>query len=206
MRGYFGPDLQIFAPSSFDAIFSVSVLEHLSLLTLPQSVFGPSNHSSSPWARRFIASISCWRASPGITTSPMPGTSSGIRPGRRIGFWNPGFRESVGTAERRTPKHSSSPPQGHHHWRGGRLYDEFPFRTKSFRLKRSRFCPNALNLRSASTDSTQPVALRVFGRARLCRAAKAAHRTRSTSPCELDSLGRILISATTRQGLDLPSL
>lgn len=126
VRQYFGPHLRIFSPGSFDAIFSVSVLEHLSV----------------------EAAAECFRA---IGDFLLPGGASihcfdfvlhGI--GQEHDLANArhllsqqaqlGNRPSGADFDALLERVKADvdtfflSPQGHHHWRGGLSYEKYPFR------------------------------------------------------------------------------
>jgi SAM-dependent methyltransferase len=126
LREYFRPGIPEFATQSFDCIFSVSVLEHIpadSLSVCFDAVIallkpggasihcfdfilqGPGELDNLPMAERILAEQAR------VTGDPSP--------------------ESLSTVLSRMNTDVETfylSPQGHHHWRGGRAYDEFPFR------------------------------------------------------------------------------
>jgi SAM-dependent methyltransferase len=126
LREYFRPGIAHFAPHSFDCIFSVSVLEHVpteSLSLCFDAVMdllkpggasihcfdfilqGPGELDNRPMAERILAEQAR------VTGAPAPESLSAV-----LGRMN---------ADVETFYLS---PQGHHHWRSRRAYDEFPFR------------------------------------------------------------------------------
>jgi 2-polyprenyl-3-methyl-5-hydroxy-6-metoxy-1,4-benzoquinol methylase len=126
VREYFRPGLSQFAPHSFDCIFSVSVLEHIPAESLARcfdaiaeflAPGGSSIHcfdfilqgkgalDKRPRAERILAEQAR------LTGKPAPVTLPSLMD--RLGADVETFYLS---------------PQGHHHWRSGRSYEEFPFR------------------------------------------------------------------------------
>src|SRR4051812_1662054 len=126
VREYFRPGLPGLTPHSFDAIFSISVLEHIPAESLP-SCFDAISEFLSPTGR----SIHCFdfilqgqgenydlvhaqrilaeqnRLSQQPDTTSFEELLSGLRSDVETFFLG---------------------PQGHHNWRGGRSYPDFPFR------------------------------------------------------------------------------
>jgi SAM-dependent methyltransferase len=124
-REYFRPGMAGLAPASFDAIFSVSVLEHLPPPALA-SCFDAIAEFLSP--RGF--SIHCFdfilqgagdahdlAQAQNILTKQQ---GLGGQPAEPLAELVERLRNDVETF--------FLSPQGHHHWRGGQPYPEFPFR------------------------------------------------------------------------------
>ncbi|MEY2496872.1 MAG: hypothetical protein QOD12_428 [Verrucomicrobiota bacterium] len=111
---------------SFDAISSISVLEHLPLESVP-----PCFHAMEEFLRAGGASLHCFdfilQGHGELDDRPMA-TSILAEQGRLAGAPAP---ESLDTLLERLKAHVETfylSPQGHHNWRGGRPHDEFPFR------------------------------------------------------------------------------
>lgn len=123
---YFRPALPGLAEQSFDAIFSISVLEHISVDSLSAcfdtiakflSPTGASIHCFDfilqgqgeiydlAHAQRILAQQA--RITTGAETTPFEELLQRVRSDVETFFLS---------------------PQGHHHWRGGRAYSDFPFR------------------------------------------------------------------------------
>ena len=126
VREYFRPRMPALAPSSFDAIFSVSVLEHLNAESLTSCFAaiaeflrpgGASVHcfdfilQGAGDAHNLVSAQGILAAQANLTGEPLTGDFQL-------------FLEKI-KADLETFYLS---PQGHHNWRGGRPYDEFPFR------------------------------------------------------------------------------
>ena len=126
VRGYFEPDVPGFAPASFDAIFSVSVLEHLRVEAM-QKCFQAIGQFLAPGG----ASIHCFDfVLQGVGQEYDLTTARDIlnhqaqlenRPAET------GFDDLLEQLKVNVEVFFLS-PQGHHHWRGGLPYDQFPFR------------------------------------------------------------------------------
>ena len=126
VREYFRPGMSGLTPGSFDAIFSISVLEHLPPNTLT-SCFGAIGEFLSPQG----VSIHCFDF-----ILQGAGDAHDLVNSQRI----------LSEHQRITAQPAAEPfenlverlktdvetfflsPQGHHHWRGGQLYEAFPFR------------------------------------------------------------------------------
>ena len=127
VRGYFEPQMQTFPPSSFDAILSVSVLEHLPI-EAAANCFRAIAEFLAPGG----ASVHCFDfVLQGVAQEYDLTTARHILE-QQAQLEN---RPSSDTAleeliERLTNDLETFylSPQGHHHWRGGRPYDDFPFR------------------------------------------------------------------------------
>lgn len=126
VREYFRPGITAFPPGSFDAIFSVSVLEHV-----PPDLLMGSFNAIAQFLSPNGASIHCFDfILQGV------GEAHDLANAQRI----------LGEQQRLAGQPEGEPfpallerlccdvetfflsPQGHHHWRGGRPYAEFPFR------------------------------------------------------------------------------
>jgi SAM-dependent methyltransferase len=126
VREYFRPGMTAFPRGSFDAIFSVSVLEHIPPDALPGSFeaiaqfLSPAGASIHCFdfilqgvgeahdlanAQRILAEQHCLAGQP--AAEPFQALVDRLRSDVETFFLS---------------------PQGHHHWRGGRAYAEFPFR------------------------------------------------------------------------------
>jgi len=138
VRGYFEPRMPIFAPRSFDAIFSVSVLEHLPL-EAATSAFRAIAEFLAPGG----ASLHCFDfILQGIGHEHDLTNARHIlaqqaqlenRPDESV------FDETLERLKGDLETFYLS-PQGHHHWRGGLPYEEFPFR-KVVSLQTIAFLP-----------------------------------------------------------------
>jgi SAM-dependent methyltransferase len=126
VRGYLEPQMQAFAPGTFDAIFSVSVLEHLPM-EAAEKCFRAIGEFLAPGG----ASIHCFEfVLQGIAQEYDLTSARHIlaqqaqlenRPGET------GFAELLERLKADLETFYLS-PQGHHHWRGGLPYEKFRFR------------------------------------------------------------------------------
>jgi hypothetical protein len=140
VRSYLEPGMTALAPASFDAIFSVSVLEHLPV-EKAKEVFGAIKEFLAPGG----ASIHCFDfVLQGISQEyyitiarNLLAQQAGLED-RAADFDLDGLLERL-KADLETFYLS---PQGHHHWRGGLPYEHFPFR-KVVSLQSIAFRPNA---------------------------------------------------------------
>lgn len=126
LRDYLRPGLPGLVPHSFDAIFSISVLEHV-----PPDQLCPCFEAISEFLAPAGASIHCF-------DFILQGTGAAH---------DRGHAENILAEQAKLAGTAAEPPfaqlveqlctdvetfflspQGHHHWRGGRPYDEFPFR------------------------------------------------------------------------------
>ena len=126
VREYFRPGLPGLAPRSFDAVFSISVLEHISPDSLPAcfdaiaEFLAPGGLSAHCFdfilqghgdahdlvnAQRILAEQK--RVTGATDDLPFDGLLQQLRADVETFFLS---------------------PQGHHHWRGGQAYPAFPFR------------------------------------------------------------------------------
>lgn len=126
VREYFRPGMSGLATGSFDAIFSISVLEHLPPNTLT-SCFGAIAEFLSPQG----VSIHCFDF-----ILQGPGKEHDLANAQRILTEHQKITGEAGTEpfgnliERLKTDVETFflSPQGHHHWRGGQAYADFPFR------------------------------------------------------------------------------
>jgi hypothetical protein len=126
VRGYFEPRMPAFAPGSFDAIFSVSVLEHLSLEAATNAFRAIAEFLASGGA-----SIHCFDfILQGIGHEHDLTNARHLlaqqaqlenRPDETV------FDELLSRLKGDVETFYLS-PQGHHHWRCGLTYEKFPFR------------------------------------------------------------------------------
>lgn len=126
LRGYFQPEMTDFDPASFDAIFSISVLEHISESALPNCF-----DAIARFLRPGGASIHCFDfILQGVGEEHAMGNARKIlAEQQRICGQNnlPSFDTLLEQLRTDTETFFLS-PQGHHHWRGGQTYENFPFR------------------------------------------------------------------------------
>ena len=126
IREYFRPGLESLLPHSFDAIFSISVLEHIPAEMLP-ACFDAIAEFLVPNG----ASIHCfdfilqghgdkhdWENAQRIMAEQRRITTE---PGHQ------GFDDFIQSLRDDVETFFLS-PQGHHHWRGGCPYNDYPFR------------------------------------------------------------------------------
>jgi len=126
VREYFRPGLPGLTPQSFDAIFSISVLEHVGSDSL-LSCFDAIAEFLAPGG----ASIHCFDF-----ILQGHGDAHDFQNAQRIlaeqnrisGATNEHLFEELLQRLRDDVETFFLSPQGHHHWRGGRTYSEFPFR------------------------------------------------------------------------------
>ncbi|MFL6589860.1 MAG: class I SAM-dependent methyltransferase [Chthoniobacterales bacterium] len=126
VREYLRPGLAGLAPHAFDAIFSISVLEHVPPDVLP-SCFDAINEFLSPDG----ASIHCFDyilQGQGETYDLGHAQRILAEQDRLIGRQESGSFEELLQRLRGDVETFFLAPQGHHHWRGGREYSDFPFR------------------------------------------------------------------------------
>jgi hypothetical protein len=126
VRDYFRPDLGTLASGSFDAIFSISVLEHIPPDAL-SSCFDAIGEFLSPKG----VSIHCFDfilQGPGDTHDYVQAQQILAQQARVTGVQNDtSFNEFLHEMSNNVETFFLS-PQGHHNWRGGRAYSSFPFR------------------------------------------------------------------------------
>ena len=126
IREYFRPGLPGLAPQSFDGIFSISVLEHVAADSL-SSCFDAIAEFLAPAG----ASIHCFDF-----ILQGHGDAHDLANAQRIlaeqyritGARSDESFEDLLQRLRNDVETFFLAPQGHHHWRGGRSYSEFPFR------------------------------------------------------------------------------
>jgi hypothetical protein len=126
IREYLRPGLPGLAPGSFDAIFSVSVLEHLSAEAL-QLCFTAVKEFLKPGG----ASIHCFDyivQGAGELDNPLMAERILAEQAQLSGQPAPESLSSLLGRIQGDVETFFLSPQGHHHWRGGRSYPEFPFR------------------------------------------------------------------------------
>ena len=126
LREYFRPGLSGLVPQSFDAIFSISVLEHVASDSL-SSCFDAIAEFLAPGG----ASIHCFDfiLQGHGDTHDFENAQRIIAEQNRIsGAANEHSFDELLQRLRSDVETFFLAPQGHHHWRGGRSYSEFPFR------------------------------------------------------------------------------
>lgn len=126
IREYFRPGLPGLEPKSFDAIFSISVLEHLPPDSL-SACFDAIAQFLSPGG----ASIHCFDfilQGNGDAHDLVNAQRILAEQQRIAGALDARPFEELLQQIRRDVETFFLSPQGHHHWRGGRPYPEFPFR------------------------------------------------------------------------------
>jgi SAM-dependent methyltransferase len=126
VREYFRPGLPNLPAQSFDAIFSVSVLEHIPPDSLP-SCFDAIAEFLSPAG----ASIHCFDfilQGHGDTHDFVNAQKILAEQSRITGATDTTSFEELVQRLRSDVETFFLSPQGHHHWRGGRVYSDFPFR------------------------------------------------------------------------------
>lgn len=126
VRGYFKPNLRTFAARSFDAIFSVSVLEHLAAEG-SQQCFQAIREFLAPGG----ASIHCFDFVLQGAAQEYDLTNARNILSHQAQLENRateiGFDDLLERLKCDLETFFLS-PQGHHHWRGGLPYEKFPFR------------------------------------------------------------------------------
>jgi SAM-dependent methyltransferase len=126
VREYFGPGLPALGPQSFDAIFSISVIEHIPADSLHQC-FDAIAGFLSPGG----ASIHCFDfiLQGHGEAYDVQQAQKILAEQQRITNTSPSvsFDELLQSVRQDVETFFLS-PQGHHHWRGGQLYPAFPFR------------------------------------------------------------------------------
>jgi hypothetical protein len=125
VRGYFKPHMPVFSPASFDAIFSVSVLEHLSANSLVEC-FRAIREFLKPGG----VSLHCFDLIlEGTSHEHDLGTAQSILTQQaQLGGQPENSLQAVLGELKADVETFYLSPQGHHHWRAGRPYEEFPFR------------------------------------------------------------------------------
>lgn len=126
VREYFRPGLQNWQQHSFDAIFSISVLEHFPLDSLP-ACFDAIADFLVPNG----ASIHCFDfilQGIGDAFNLIQAEKTLAEQDRLTGGNDAASFATLLQRLRDDLETFYLPPQGHHHWRGGRAYSDFPFR------------------------------------------------------------------------------
>lgn len=128
VRDYFGDDMADFAPESFDVIFSVSVLEHIPHRPLTSFFSGVAKY-----LRPGGHSIHCFDF-----VAQGPGNEHAFENARYIleqqKRLDDDGSDPAATLREMIPQFTNDletfylSPQGHHKWRGGLPYEQFPFR------------------------------------------------------------------------------
>jgi hypothetical protein len=140
VRGYFEPHMQAFPPVSFDAVFSVSVLEHL-----PMEAAAKCFRAIGEFLAPGGASIHCFDfVLQGIAQEYDLASARNVLSHQAQLENRPAETDFDDLIERLKGDVETFflSPQGHHHWRGGLPYEKFPFRkvvslqTIAFRPKR----------------------------------------------------------------------
>ena len=126
VREYFRPEMGALAPRSFDAIFSISVLEHIPPAALKSCFEAMAEVLSPPGV-----SIHCFDfilqghgELDDLENAPRILAEQQKLAGDPA---NEPFEQLLERLRSDVETFFLS-PQGHHHWRGGRPYAEFPFR------------------------------------------------------------------------------
>jgi hypothetical protein len=126
VREYFRPGLAAVAAQSFDAIFSISVLEHIPADSLP-----PCFDAVAEFLVPGGASIHCFDfiLQGNGDTHDFQHAQRILAEQKRIGSLDddPPFEVLLRRLRADVETFFLS-PQGHHHWRGGQPYEHFPFR------------------------------------------------------------------------------
>jgi len=139
VRSYFEPNMQGFAPASFDAIFSVSVLEHLSAQAA-QKCFQAIGQFLAPGG----ASIHCFDFVLQGVAQEHDLTSARNILSHQAQLENRPAETNFDDLPQRLKDDVETfflSPQGHHHWRRGLPYEKFPFR-KVVSLQTTAFRPS----------------------------------------------------------------
>ncbi|MEY2579106.1 MAG: hypothetical protein QOI49_1930 [Verrucomicrobiota bacterium] len=126
VREYFRPGLPDWQPHSFDAIFSISVLEHLPFDSLP-ACFDAIADFLVPNG----ASIHCFDfilQGNGDAYNLIQAEKTLAEQDRLTGSNDAASFAALLERLRADLETFYLSPQGHHHWRGGRAYSDFPFR------------------------------------------------------------------------------
>jgi hypothetical protein len=126
VRGYFEPNMPTFAPSSFDAIFSVSVLEHFSHDSVANCFRGIEQYLKPGGA-----SVHCFDLVLQGSAQEHDLANAGNILQHQARLEDRVTETDLGDLLERLKADTETfflSPQGHHHWRGGLPYEEFPFR------------------------------------------------------------------------------
>jgi hypothetical protein len=126
VREYFRPGLPGIAPQSFDAIFSISVLEHI-----PAGSLAACFDAIAEFLVPGGVSIHCFDfiLQGNGDTHDLKNAQQILAEQKRIGHIDddPPFEVLLRRLRADVETFFLS-PQGHHHWRGGQAYPAFPFR------------------------------------------------------------------------------
>lgn len=126
LREYFRPGMNAFPGKSFDAIFSISVLEHF-----PIESVAPCFQAVEEFLRAGGASIHCFdfilQGRGEMDDRPMAERILAEQ-SRLAGAPAPEPLEMLLERLKGDVETFYLSPQGHHNWRGGRPYEKFPFR------------------------------------------------------------------------------
>lgn len=126
VRDYFRPETTAFGLASFDVIFSVSVLEHISREALPACF-----DAIGRFLRNGGASIHCFDfVLQGVGQEHAMDNARKILAEQQRICAQTNFASFDALLEqlRSDTETFFLSPQGHHHWRGGKTYENFPFR------------------------------------------------------------------------------
>lgn len=126
LREYFRPGIPQLSAHSFDCIFSVSVLEHL-----PADSLSGCFDAITALLRPGGVSIHCFDfilQGPGELDNRPMAERILVEQARVTGHPPPESLDSVLARMNADVETFYLSPQGHHHWRSRRPYDEFPFR------------------------------------------------------------------------------
>lgn len=128
VRDYFGDNMAKFEPASFDVILSVSVLEHVPHRPLASCFAGIAKY-----LRPGGHSVHCFDF-----VAQGPGTEHAFENARYVleqqNRLNDDSSDPAVTLREIIPRFTDDletfflSPQGHHNWRGGLPYEQFPFR------------------------------------------------------------------------------
>jgi len=126
LRDLFRPGLPDLAPNSCDAIFSVSVLEHI-----PPDALGPCFDAMAEFLSPDGFSIHCFDfvlQGNGADYAYAHAQRILAEQARLTGVTSEPSLEDLLNQLRADVETFFLSPQGHHHWRGGQNYSDFPFR------------------------------------------------------------------------------
>ena len=140
VRGYFGPEMPTFSPRSFDAIFSVSVLEHFS-----NDLVANCLRAIEKYLKPGGASVHCFDFVLQGRAQEHDLANAGNILRHQARLENQVTETGLGDLLERLKADTETfflSPQGHHNWRGGLPYEEFPFR-KVVSLQTIAFLPGS---------------------------------------------------------------
>ncbi len=126
VRGYFEADMATLAPNSFDAIFSISVLEHFS-----QDSMANCFRAIEQYLKPGGASVHCFDFVLQGRAQEHDLANAGNILQLQTRLEDRGTETNLGHLLEQLKADTETfflSPQGHHSWRGGLPYDEFPFR------------------------------------------------------------------------------